>query len=195
MSANAIRSPSPFVAPIQTHRLCPTQCLLPSLHTSFPVHAHATNGLKSLVRENKHAPVVGLQVVDLLPEQQRPEVLADKFDAVERRLWPWSTGAEPVCPIRQIQFFEPWPASFKIPGPQKRHTYRSTNPCPTLYPIPSNRQNTASRFSSSTSPAPPAAVVLSVGAPPTDSVSAAGLLAAAALGVCTGWSWKIWLRA
>lgn len=119
MSANAIRSPSPFVPPIQTHRLCPTQCLLPSLHTSLPVHAYATYGLKSLVRQNKHAPVVGLQVVDLLPEQQGPEVLADKFDAVERRLWPWSTGAEPVCPIRQIPFFETWSASFNIQGPRK----------------------------------------------------------------------------
>lgn len=67
---------------LETYCLCSTQCFFRRFHTSFPVNAHATDRLEALVRQHEDAAVVGLQVVDLLAEKQRPEVFADELDAV-----------------------------------------------------------------------------------------------------------------
>jgi hypothetical protein len=67
---------------IKTHRLRPTQRLLRGFDAGFPVDAHATDRLEALVRQHKDSAVVRLEVVDLLAEEQRPEVFADEFDVV-----------------------------------------------------------------------------------------------------------------
>jgi hypothetical protein len=61
----------------------------------------------------------------------------------------------------------------------KIRTYLSTSPCPTLYPIPSSLQKTASRVSSSNPPAPPSAVVSVIAPPPTELTSVRVLAGAA----------------
>jgi hypothetical protein len=66
----------------ETHRLRPTQRLLRSFDAGFPVDAHAADRLEALVCQDKDSAVVCLEVVDLLAEQQRPEVFADEFDVV-----------------------------------------------------------------------------------------------------------------
>lgn len=80
----------------QTHRLCAIQRFLRRFHAGFPVHAHAADGLKALVGQHEDAAVVCLEVVDLLAEEKGPEILADEFDAVQSRLWPWTIGAESI---------------------------------------------------------------------------------------------------
>jgi len=79
-----------------THCLRPTQSLLGGFDAGFPVDAHATDRLEALVRQHEDAPVVRLEVVDLLAEQQRPQVFADELDVVQGRLWAWAVGAESV---------------------------------------------------------------------------------------------------
>lgn len=47
------------------------------------VDAHAGEGAEGVVGEDVDAAVVGLEVVDLLLEDEHPEVLADELDGVE----------------------------------------------------------------------------------------------------------------
>jgi hypothetical protein len=76
--------------------LRPAQRLFRRFHACFPIHAHAADGLEALVRQDEDAAVVGFQVVDLLAEEQGPEVFADEFDAVEGGLRAWAVGAETI---------------------------------------------------------------------------------------------------
>lgn len=48
------------------------------------VKRHAAEGLERVVGEDVDAAMVGFEVVDLLAEEQHPEVFAEKLDAVER---------------------------------------------------------------------------------------------------------------
>lgn len=80
----------------KTHGLRPTQRLLRGFDASFPVDAHAADRLEALVRQHEDSAVVRLEVVDLLAEEQGPEVFADEFDVVERGLRAWAVGAESV---------------------------------------------------------------------------------------------------
>jgi hypothetical protein len=66
----------------ETHRLRPTQRLLRGFDAGFPVDAHAADRLEALVCQDKDSAVVCLEVVDLLAEEQGPEVFADEFDVV-----------------------------------------------------------------------------------------------------------------
>lgn len=74
----------------------PAQRLFWRFHACFPIDAHAADGLKALVRQDEDAAVVGFQVVDLLAEEQGPEVFADEFDAVEGGLGAWAVGAKTI---------------------------------------------------------------------------------------------------
>lgn len=47
------------------------------------VEAHPRQGLEGVVGEDVDAAVVGLEVVDLLAEEEGPEVFAEEFDRVE----------------------------------------------------------------------------------------------------------------
>ena len=87
---------SPFLEALccRTHCLRSTQRLFRRFHACFPIYAHAADGLEALVRQDEDAAVVGFQVVDLLAEEQGPEVFADEFDAVEGCLRAWAVGAE-----------------------------------------------------------------------------------------------------
>jgi hypothetical protein len=49
----------------------------------FRVKRHAAEGLERIVGEDVDAAVVGLEVVDLLAEEERPEIFAQELDAVE----------------------------------------------------------------------------------------------------------------
>lgn len=54
---------------------------------------------RSTERRRKHAyPVIRLEVVDLLPEHQRPQVLAEELDHIERIVEAWAVAREPVTP-------------------------------------------------------------------------------------------------
>lgn len=48
------------------------------------IEAHPAEGLEGVVGQDVDAPVVRLEVVDLLPEEEGPEVFAEEFDGVER---------------------------------------------------------------------------------------------------------------
>jgi hypothetical protein len=80
----------------KTHGLRPTQRLLRGFDASFPVDAHAADRLEALVGQHEDSAVVCLEVVDLLAEEQRPEVFADEFDVVEGGLGAGPVGAESV---------------------------------------------------------------------------------------------------
>ena len=58
------------------------------------VGTHAGQGAKGIIREHVHAAVVGLEVVDLLLEDEHPEVLAHEFDSVERVVEAWAVARE-----------------------------------------------------------------------------------------------------
>ena len=90
---------SPFLEALccRTHCLRSTQRLFRRFHACFPIYAHAADGLEALVRQDEDAAVVGFQIVDLLAEEQGPEVFADEFDAVEGCLRAWAVGAETVA--------------------------------------------------------------------------------------------------
>lgn len=81
---------------VRTHCLRSAQRLFRRFHSCFAIHAHTADGLEALVRQDKDAAVVGFQVVDLLAEEQGPEVFADELDAVKRCLGAWAVGAEPA---------------------------------------------------------------------------------------------------
>jgi hypothetical protein len=70
--------------------------------------------------------VVRLQIINLLLEQQCPEVFAEEFDAVEVGL-----GAGFVCgEAGEGEVLGEWVDGGRRGGGDG-HTYRSTSPCPT----------------------------------------------------------------
>lgn len=79
-------------------RLRPPQSLFCRFGPSPPIHTHATERLKALVRQDEDAAVVCFQVVDGFAEEECPEVFADEFDAVEGGLGPRAVGAESTAP-------------------------------------------------------------------------------------------------
>ena len=66
--------------------------------------------------------MIRLQIVDLLPEHERPHFLAEKFDHVQRIRKSRPVSRKPTCPIS----FCP-PSSFPFPF---------TSPPPIVFPIP-----------------------------------------------------------
>ena len=79
-----------------THSLSPTQRLLRGFDAGFAVDAHAADGLEALVCQHEDAAVVCLEVVDLLAEEQGPQIFADELDVVEGGLGAGAVGAESV---------------------------------------------------------------------------------------------------
>lgn len=64
----------------KSYRLCPHKGLAPRPNFS----THARQRPEQVVCEHVDATMVGLEVVDLLSEDERPQVLAQKLDDVER---------------------------------------------------------------------------------------------------------------
>ena len=58
------------------------------------VERHAGEGFESVVGEDVDAAVVGFEVVDLLAEEEGPEVFAEEFYAVEGGGGAWGVAGE-----------------------------------------------------------------------------------------------------
>lgn len=76
-----------------TYQLRPRKRLINRLSTRYsPIHTHPTQRLEAIISQHVDAAMVRLEVVDLLAEDEEPEVFADELDAVE-----WGLGAGFVC--------------------------------------------------------------------------------------------------
>jgi len=51
--------------------------------------------LKATVGQDKRATMIRLEVIDLLPEQPRPQIFTHKLDTVKLRRRPWLVSREP----------------------------------------------------------------------------------------------------
>ena len=72
-----------------TYQLRPTQRLLPSFHSGFPIYTHPAQSMEAVVSKDENPAMIRFEVIDLFPEDELPEVFADEFDAVE---WCLRTG-------------------------------------------------------------------------------------------------------
>lgn len=79
-----------------TYRLCPRNGL-PS-----GVGAHARQRPEGVVRQHVDAPVVRLEVVDLLLEYERPQVLTHELDGVQRIGEAWAVAGEAVLWVWEL---------------------------------------------------------------------------------------------
>jgi len=71
-----------------THSL---RLLHSNIHTprpQFSIRRNAMQRLKATVRQHKCATVIRLQIINLFPEQPRPQILAHKLDTVQLRRRP-----------------------------------------------------------------------------------------------------------
>lgn len=73
-----------------TYRLGPQDGLAPGIGT------HARQGAERVVGQNVDAAVVRLEVVDLLAEDQHPQILAHELDGVEGVVEARAVAGEPV---------------------------------------------------------------------------------------------------
>ena len=73
-----------------TYRLGPQDGLAPG------IGAHARQGAERVVGQDVDAAVVRLEVVDLLAEDQHPQVLAHELDGVEGVVEARAVAGEPV---------------------------------------------------------------------------------------------------
>jgi hypothetical protein len=81
-------SPQCYIA-----RLCYQRCLHGCI-VFLGIKAHTPQRLESIVRQDVDPAVVRLQVIDLFPEEQGPEVFAEELDHVEGRCWSWGVAGE-----------------------------------------------------------------------------------------------------
>lgn len=82
--------------PIHTHSLCLGQSFLQSPRPSPAIHRHPRQRLEAVVSEHKRATVIRFQIIDLFPEDEHPEVLADELDHVKRGIRSRRIGREPA---------------------------------------------------------------------------------------------------
>ena len=66
-----------------TYQLRPPQTLLECLWSSVAIHTHATQRLETIICEHEDASMIRFEVIDLFLPQQRPEVFAEEFYAVQ----------------------------------------------------------------------------------------------------------------
>lgn len=98
--------------------------------------------------------MIGLEIVDLFPEDQRPHILAEKFDDIEGIGEAWAILGEPALghsfgQLCMHLFNAANSASIKLYFGSKlekagNRPYLSTSPCPTRCPKVSSRENAAS---------------------------------------------------
>jgi hypothetical protein len=63
------------------------------------IKRHAAEGFEGIVREDVDATVIGFEVINLLSKEERPEIFAQKFDAVERCSWSRCVSGESVSNV------------------------------------------------------------------------------------------------
>jgi hypothetical protein len=63
------------------------------------IKRHAAEGFEGIVCEDVDATVIGFEVINLLSEEERPEIFAQKFDAVERCCWSRCVSGESVSNV------------------------------------------------------------------------------------------------
>lgn len=69
------------------------------------VKGHAAEGLEGVIGEDVDAAVVSFEVVDLLAEEEGPEVFAEEFDAIEGGGRAGGVAGETACFVSDLHLF------------------------------------------------------------------------------------------
>lgn len=72
-----------MVVVVVTYRLRPPQRIIMSFGTCSSIYAHPTQGLEACVCKDEDAAVVRFEIVDLLAEEEAPEIFADEFYCIQ----------------------------------------------------------------------------------------------------------------